>query len=128
MYLAPAVGTLIDLGPQDLGPGGKVYVATQETFGLLILLGVGPQDLGVALEQTRRLLDPSDGTIVAALAGSLPLSTAADIERALVSASTSCCASASLHASRHDSLKQPVVNSLLALNLQACTQTVEVSP
>ena len=116
---AGAEGTVLDLGPQDLADASRVYSAgAQPAYDLMLMLGLpGPQWLA-AMHKLVRLLNPTQGLVVAALSSPVPLADAAQAQ-ALVAVRTGRPVRALVHSAHHDDLPEPMPNSLLALGWAA---------
>ena len=116
---AGAEGTVLDLGPQDLADASRAYSAgAQPAYDLMLMLGLpGPQWL-VAMHKLVRLLNPTQGLVVAALSSPVPLADAAQAQ-ALVAVRTGRPVRALVHSAHHDDLPEPMPNSLLALGWAA---------
>ena len=120
IYLgAGAEGTVLDLGPQDLADASRVYSAgAHPAYDLMLMLGLPGWQWLAAVHKLVRLLNPTQGLVVAALSSPVPLADAAQAQ-ALVAVRTGRPVRALVHSAHHDDLPEPMPNSLLALGWAA---------
>ncbi len=124
-FLSPAKGTLIDLPAADLKADGKVYTTEQAPYDLAIVLGAGGEQLVSTVQKLQRLLNPSCGRLVAALASPAQLRGVAAAEGWL-HAQFGAGASTALHASLHDDLPGPLPNTVIGIEWQRISVAREV--
>ena len=114
MVLNPAKGTMMDLAAADLQADGKVYTTDQPPFDCIVILGASAEQFGTVLQKLQRLLNPERGAVIAALSSPASLRQAADAENA-VAQQFGVVPQTSLQASRHDSGRVPIPNTVIGI-------------
>lgn len=110
-------GTVLDLDAAAFTPDGKVFSTGSAPYGLVLLLGLPGEQIGIAARKLQRLLDPQQGRFIAALTSPAPLQTAAATE-AWMAETFAAATRAELHASRHDDLRQSLPNTVIGISWQ----------
>lgn len=126
MYLNPAQGTLIDLDAQALQPDGLVYALDASPYDLLIVVGAGGEQLGLAVQKLHRLLAPDAGLLLALLSTPARVRDTAEAELVLEQA-LGKPVHASLQASRHDELRALQPNTVVGFEWQPATLTQDLT-
>jgi hypothetical protein len=116
---AGAVGTQLDLNPEDLADARRIYTAgPNPPYQLMVLLGLPGDWLGVAVQKLARLMDPAAGALLAVCTSPATLADAAAVQ-AILADITRLAVGSSLQAARHDDLAGPLPNSVLGLQWPA---------
>ena len=111
LFMAKGVGTVLDLGADDLLPDGKIYTSDQQPYELVLLLGLPGNRLEAATQKLIRLLSPERGAWVAALSSPVQVTEAARTEQ-LIETTLGVRATLTLQASRHDEQTLPLHNTV----------------
>lgn len=118
MFMAPAQGTLIDVQGSELQADGNVVFVGKAQFDAVVLLGPAAAQLPALLFKLQRLLSPAAGALVAVLGAPATPAQAVAAE-AWLQQQLGAQAQAQLQAARHDNRREPLPNSVLALDWRA---------